>query len=120
MSPLEIAVYVTVLTAGADPFTCTRLDTAVACTNGLSAAYNGAGEIEFQTGISVARNADGTLSFSNGVKSHWGSAGWVQFSNGLSVRRERDGRFRFSDGTVCAVATPDEQGRERAACTRKT
>lgn len=116
MSPLEIAVYVMVLMAGTDPYTCTGMERAVACTNGLSAVYNGAGEVEFQNGTIVRKRADGSLSFSTGVESHWGSAGWVQFSNDLSVRRDRDGRFRFSNGMICAQGSRDDQGRETAAC----
>ncbi|WP_119679263.1 hypothetical protein [Indioceanicola profundi] len=116
MNPLEIAVYVMVLTSGTDPFTCTRIDQTVACSNGLSAALNGAGEIEFQTGVSVAKRPDGSLAFSNGISSHWGSAGWVQFSNDIAVRRTRDGSFRFSNRMVCAPAARDDQNRERAAC----
>ena len=118
MNPLEIAVYVLVLTGGTDPFTCTRVDHAISCDNGLSAVLNGQGNIEFQTGVQVVKRPDGTLAFSNGVTSHWGSAGWVQFSNDLAVRRDRDGRFRFSNRMVCAPADPDAQGRERATCTK--
>jgi len=98
---LEVAIYALVLSGGGEPFSCEAKAEGVACTNGLGAVLNDAGNIEYSNGVQVAKLVDGTVAFTNGVKTHWGSAGWVQFSSGLSVRRMTDGSFRFSNGMSC-------------------
>lgn len=128
MSPLEIAVYVAVMSSAAQPFTCTGpgqpggqqagQSPGVICDNGMSAALNGDGDIEFSNGTIIRKLADGTLAMTNGITSHWGSAGWVQFSNKVSVRRDRNGRFRFNTGLECALLGRDGQGREKATCAK--
>ncbi|MFM2043432.1 MAG: hypothetical protein RLY86_2008 [Pseudomonadota bacterium] len=119
MSPLEIAVYVAVMSSAAQPFTCTGPGQGeVTCDNGMSATLNGDGDIAFSNGTIIRKLADGTLAMTNGITSHWGSAGWVQFSNKVSVRRDRNGRFRFNTGLECAPLGRDGHGRETAACTK--
>ncbi|WP_155524599.1 hypothetical protein [Oleisolibacter albus] len=118
MNPLEIAIYALVLSGGTNPVTCTRQDAVtsdmVLCTNGRSARLDERGAIAFDSGVTVVKHPDGSLSFSNGISAHWGSAGWVQFSNGPSIRRQSDGSFKVSTGMRCVA-----ENRNRARCRKE-
>jgi len=116
MNVLEVAIFTIVMLQTNQPFTCTLANEVVGCTNGVGAALNGDGRIEFQNGVQVVKMVDGTLIFTNGTRARWGSAGWIHFSNGMAVRRMSDGSYKFNNGLSCRYVGRTDKGEEKAHC----
>ena len=105
---LEVLIYGLVVSGSPSATSCTLSTDGVTvrCDNGMSVSADPSGQVlSYSGGVTVTKQADGSVTFSNGIEAHFDSFGWIEFSNGVAVRREtlpdRGAGFLIGDDLFC-------------------